>query len=112
MKNWSALLTQVFLHGSTLVTLAFILCYHFLARWEKSSIGRHLMIFSLINFLVLFQVSLTLVYGHYPGAKFFKPLAYASFFFVWLWRLIIFLRDNRAARKEGVREISTTTIRS
>lgn len=98
--EWSDFLATGFLYASTVATFVLILSYGTLARWEKTTMGRHLMVFSVAMFLVLLQRSLGVHENDYPGHLFLRPATYIMVFSVWVWRLSIFFRDYREAKKQ------------
>lgn len=102
----SGLLGDIFLVSTTVVVLAFILAYNFRARWEQTVIGRHMMVFSVAMFAVLTQASVHILLGNYPGQTVIRPLTYAAVFAVWVWRLILFLRENHHARLHARAQIN------
>lgn len=99
-QRLSAVITLVLFFGSALAVATFVVLYALLARWEDSSLGRHIMSFSVATGLVLVQGLVGYAIPHYPGQLVLRPLVYGLFLAVWVWRIIIFVLEQRDARRD------------
>jgi hypothetical protein len=85
------------------LSLTFVVTYHFSALWWKSEIGKHLMAIAASEFLILATQSVRVITGVQSECfELFRLFIFLSFPVVLTWRLVILWKlQVKPKREEG-----------
>lgn len=99
-------LTSLGLYASVLFFNLFVILYVWLARWWKTTGGRHLFAFMLSATLLIDHSILVRIIGEYPGIHYTRMILYNVLALVSGWRVILLIEAQLARRKnrESIRQ--------
>ncbi|MFF3443659.1 hypothetical protein [Streptosporangium sp. NPDC002721] len=97
---------SVLIGVTTVLAVACVVVHQLLARWWRTSSGRHVFTFEAVLALSLSLWSLRLVIPEGDWFQVVRLVAFAGMPFVLAWRIRIIVQTWRKGRRERTREVS------